>query len=316
MLNMNSNLNLNIVSLIPNFKNVHTIDYLKNIPTEINGVNSILFFFFIIIKNNDCFFDMTFYKINKDIFENDKNLSCDILKNLIKAYDLQKDLEKSLNFFKKNFCDLGFNESDKKFFMQWCFNFGLLNDSIIYSFFNEDSDLSILINTTNPIDLIDNLNSYNLNKKQIISILKSSLKKQRLSSEFVISKVFIKYPEICQNFFNKKITLENMQKLSNIKEVKSILSQQIINSKEKQLFNVGFNLSTSSFTASELIELFSFLEDKSIKKFNLLACVFISNPNSYNFIIIKYLKQKIFSRRISLKLPLKTIFHINKKIKI
>ena len=103
MLNMNSNLNLNIVSLIPNFKNVHTIDYLKNIPTEINGVNSILFFFFIIIKNNDCFFDMTFYKINKDIFENDKNLSCDILKNLIKAYDLQKDLEKSLNFFIKNF---------------------------------------------------------------------------------------------------------------------------------------------------------------------------------------------------------------------
>ena len=60
-----------------------------------------------------------------------------------------------------------------------------------------------------------------------------------------------------------------MQKLSNIKEVKSILSQQIINSKEKQLFNVGFNLSTSSFTASELIELFSLLEDKSIKKFNL-----------------------------------------------
>lgn len=274
---------LNIHNLVFKYSEISLADFsLFLSQNKINSSNSIVLVYFLILKNNINFWNISRELLDFNISKEDYLLQLQIIKSF-NSFDVifSQFFENSIIISQLAFTDIHIQ--------QVFFDLSVLSNMNNIYFFNKKINIHSIILSSSPIDKF-NLIKDKLSPKQRKIIFLSCIHNFRFSSIFILNTLFDKN----SNFFIKKFIVPYLNIFSQCNsKIKTHIFQLLLNTSKNSAFKTGVQLSYSNFTHEELIDFFNQLALKNMTLFFILASGFISNPQGHKEETIYYLIKKI-----------------------
>lgn len=299
------NFYIDINNLIFNYKNISIADFsLFILNNKIDSKNTILLLFFLILKNNSNFWNLSVDKLEFTIRKEDYILQLQLLKNFNNLQsDFSNNLEGSLITSGLCFKD---NSIEQVFF-----DLSILSNLNNVLFLNNKIHIHNIIVALNPFDKY-NLIKKSITKKQQKQLFVSSLSNFRTSSIFIINDLFLQNPSL----FSKNIMIKYLNIFSQCNStIHNLVFKFLLTSSLKSAFKLGTKLSYTRFSDTILIEFFDRLYINNSEVFFLISSGFISNSQQIKSFAIDYLIKKINFIKLNDRLKIKKT-HEPKVIKI
>lgn len=283
MFSYNSVQVLNIHNLVFKYSEISLADFsLFLSKNKIDSSNSIILVYFLILKNNINFWNISREILNFNISKEDYLLQLQIIKtfnhldSIFSQYFENSIVISHLDFTNKNIQQVFFDLSV----------FSCINNIF---FFNNQTNIYSVILSPSPIDKF-NLIKDNLSIKQRKIIFLSCIHNFRVSSIFILNTLFDNHSVL----FKRKFIFPYLNIFSQCNsKIKTHVFQLLLNISKNSAFKTGVQLSYTHFTHEELIDFFNQLALRNILLFFICSSGFISNPQGHKEETIHYLIKKM-----------------------
>lgn len=274
---------LNIHNLVFKYSEISLADFsLFLSQNKIDSSNTIVLVYFLVLKNNINFWNISRELLTFTISKEDYLLQLQIIKtfnhldSIFSQYFENSTIISQLDFTNNNIQQVFFDLSV----------FSCLNTIF---FFNNQRNVHSIILSPFPIDKF-NLVKDNLSIKQRKIIFLASINHFRVSSIFILNTLF----DNNSVFFKRKFIFPYLNIFSQCNsKIKTHVFQLLLNISKNSAFKTGVQLSYTHFTHEELIDFFNQLALRNMSLFFICSSGFISNPQGHKEETIHYLIKKM-----------------------